>query len=74
FAGVVAFLPNFPAATSGTYASFNLVPPLTPSQVHAMLFDLCYLNLRTSVFPGGEIRGQLIAPHLIPILELLLLD
>jgi hypothetical protein len=73
-AGVIAFLPNFPAATSGAYASFNLVPPLTPAQVHAMLFDLCYLNLHTSVSPGGEIRGQLVAPHPIPALELLLLD
>lgn len=73
-AGVIAFLPNFPAATSGTYASFNMVPPLTPLQVSQMLAGLYYLNLHTSVFPSGEIRGQLIVPNLTSFLELLLLN
>lgn len=75
FAGVVALLPGFPlGTTAGTYASFNLVPLLTPSQVQAMLLDLCYLNLHTSIFPGGEIRGQLLVSPIIPALELLLFD
>jgi hypothetical protein len=74
-APVVALLPNFPlGVTAGTYASFNLVPPLTPAQVSAMLAGLYYLNLHTTLFPAGEIRGQLVVPYPIAALELLRLD
>ena len=71
---VIALLPNFPATTSGTYSLFNSVPPLTPPQVSQMLAGLYYLNLHNSVFPSGEIRGQLIVPNLTSFLELLLLN
>ena len=74
-APVVDLLPNFPlGVTAGTYSLFNLVPPLTPPQVSQMLGGLYYLNLHNSVFPSGEIRGQLIVPNLTSFLELLLLN
>ena len=66
-----AQLLGFPSATSGTYTLFNSVPPLPQPLVLAGLF---YLNLGTAVFPGGEIRGQIVVLHPNPALELLLLN
>ncbi len=71
-AAAIAQLPIFPAATSGTYTLVNLVSPLTPAQMDSMLHDLTYLNLHTSIFPGGEIRGQLVVFRPLPGVELLL--
>jgi CHRD domain len=34
-------------------------PPFTPEQEADLANGLNYVNLHTSVFPGGEIRGQL---------------
>ena len=34
-------------------------PPFTPEQEADLMNGLNYVNLHTSVFPGGEIRGQL---------------
>lgn len=33
-----------------------------PSQLHSLLAGLAYLNIHTTQFPGGEIRGQIISP------------
>jgi hypothetical protein len=67
-APVVLPFPNFPAATSGTFtASFDLNAPgvLTGITTAAFLAGLesgqTYANIHNAPFPGGEIRGWLIA-------------
>ncbi len=57
-------LSGFPAFTSGTYShTFNLTTDLTGISTAAFITALesgrVYANIHTSVFPGGEIRGQL---------------
>jgi CHRD domain len=42
---------------SGTLA--GTWPAMTPVQVSDMIAGLYYLNIHTTAFPGGEIRGQL---------------
>ena len=48
---------NFPAATSGTYSGSNVLTALQETQLFAGLW---YANIHSSVFPGGEIRTQVI--------------
>jgi len=36
---------------------------LNAAQVADLLAGLWYLNLHTSMFPGGEIRGQVLVPE-----------
>jgi uncharacterized protein (TIGR03118 family) len=48
-----------PAATSG---SFSGTATLTSLQVYYMISGLTYGNIHSGVFPGGEIRGQVV-PH-----------
>lgn len=36
------------------------VGPLTPAQVADLVNGLSYINIHTSQFPGGEIRGQIL--------------
>jgi hypothetical protein len=56
-AGVQIPLVGFPApVTSGTYSNSYVLTPLQESQ---LLSGLWYLNIHTTVWPGGEIRGQL---------------
>lgn len=45
--------------TSGTLSLAGVVF-LNPAQVSAMLAGNTYVNVHDSVFPGGEIRGQII--------------
>ena len=49
-------LTDFPASTSGTYSNTF---PITPEQTQMLLDGLCYINIHNELFPGGEIRGQL---------------
>lgn len=56
-APVIIPLPNFPAATSGTYSNTF---PITPEQMEHLLNGLTYINIHNEIFPGGEIRGQLL--------------
>lgn len=51
-------IPNvgFPVATSGTYSNSFVLTDLQESQ---LLAGLWYINIHSSVFPGGEIRAQL---------------
>jgi hypothetical protein len=49
---------GFPNTTSGTF-SFSTV--ITAVQADLMLANHTYVNVHTSVFPGGEIRGQVIS-------------
>jgi CHRD domain/PEP-CTERM motif len=64
-APVVLPFPAFPAVISGSYShTFNLTTDLitgiTPSAfVTSLEMGDTYANIHDSVFPGGEIRGQL---------------
>jgi hypothetical protein len=53
--------------TTGALANFSFT--LTPDQITAMKNGLTYVNIHTSAFPGGEIRGQLIAAGGAPVPE-----
>ncbi|HEX5065901.1 MAG TPA: CHRD domain-containing protein [Myxococcota bacterium] len=56
---IIPFVPPMTTgATSGTFAN---VFALTPTQVTQVMSGLSYINLHTSTFPGGEIRGQIAA-------------
>lgn len=50
-----SFLPNSTAASGGLVGNFNL----TNAQAQDLSNGLYYFNLHTTVFPDGEIRGQL---------------
>ena len=54
----------FPMAGSGpTSDTFNAtVGPLTPAQEASLNGGLMYVNVHSTVFPGGEIRGQISGP------------
>ena len=58
-AGVI--VPMVPPMTTGaTSGAFNNVFNLTPTQVTQILSGLSYINLHTSGFATGEIRGQIV--------------
>jgi len=48
---------GFPAVTSGLYSNTYT---FTAAQETHLLSGLMYVNIHTSAFPGGEIRGQLL--------------
>jgi len=50
-------LSGVPAATSGSIPTQTFA--ITPLEVSDLFAGLLYLNIHTSTFPGGEIRGQL---------------
>jgi hypothetical protein len=47
-----------PAATSGSIPEQSFA--ITPTQVGYLFSGYLYMNVHTSTFPGGEIRGQLL--------------
>lgn len=53
----VLFPLTVPAATSGSVN--NVTIALTPTQVQQLKDGLFYMNVHTTINPGGEIRGQL---------------
>ncbi|MBK9334744.1 MAG: CHRD domain-containing protein [Ignavibacteria bacterium] len=58
-AGVRIGLTGFPTGvTSGTYSNTFV---LTAANETELLGDIWYLNIHSSAFPGGEIRGQVYA-------------
>jgi hypothetical protein len=62
-AGVIIPFVGFPTGvTSGTYTNSYV---LTPTQVGWLNSGLLYVNVHTTTFPGGEIRGQLTEGTLI---------
>lgn len=59
--GVRVGFSNFPAAVSGTYDNtFQLSSAAFSSLLTGMQEGRSYVNLHTSTFPGGEIRGFLV--------------
>lgn len=60
---IVSLVPYTPAATFGSIVSGALAFPV--ANVGDLLAGNTYLNIHDSVFPGGEIRGQLI-PTVVP--------
>jgi hypothetical protein len=60
---IVSFTPFTPAATSGSIVGGPLAFPV--ADIPDLLAGNTYFNIHDSVFPGGEIRGQLI-PAVVP--------
>jgi hypothetical protein len=59
-AGILIPFVGFPAATSGNYSRpFNV----TALQAADIVSGLSYINIHTTVYPGGEIRGQIQVPE-----------
>ena len=56
-APVVIPFTGFPAATSGTYS--NTFTGVSLANVNGIKAGLAYVNIHNSLFPGGEIRGQI---------------
>ena len=54
----------FPAATSGTYAqTFSGISAINIAGIKA---GLAYINIHNAVYPGGEIRGDILAVSAVP--------
>ncbi len=61
---VMVPLPLNPLGLTSGSNSFSFV--LTSTQVQTVLDGLTYVNVHDSVFPGGEIRGQILATSSVP--------
>jgi hypothetical protein len=57
-AGVIFPLSGVPAATAGAIPEQTFA--INATQVGYLFSGYLYMNIHTSVFPGGEIRGQLL--------------
>ncbi|SRR5258706_1610742 len=55
---VIPFL-GFPAATSGTYT--NTFTAVSVANIIGIEAGLAYINIHDAVYPGGEIRGNILA-------------
>jgi hypothetical protein len=53
-------LAGVPAATSGSISPSPQTVSVTPTQAGYFLTDQMYMNVHSTMFSGGEIRGQLI--------------
>jgi hypothetical protein len=56
---VVIPFTGFPSATSGTYS--NLFTNVSAANIEGIEAGLAYINIHNAVFPGGEIRGNILA-------------
>ena len=56
---VVIPFTGFPAATSGTYS--NVFTGVSAANIAGIEAGLAYINIHNAVFPGGEIRGDILA-------------
>ena len=56
---VVIPFTGFPATTSGTYS--NLFTNVSAANIAGIEAGLSYINIHNAVFPGGEIRGNILA-------------
>ncbi len=64
---VKTITPNFTGFTATGLWAAGDPEPLTPALVGTFLSGGQYLNVHTSMFGGGEIRGQLMAPNVVGI-------
>jgi hypothetical protein len=60
---IVSFVPYTPAATGGSIVGVGLAFPV--ANIPDLMAGNTYFNIHDSVYPGGEIRGQLI-PVVVP--------
>ena len=58
---VVIPFTGFPATASGTY--FNTFTAVSAANIAGIEAGLAYINIHNAVFPGGEIRGNILAPE-----------
>jgi hypothetical protein len=56
---VVIPFTGFPTTTSGTYS--NTFTGISPAIIAGIEAGLAYINIHDAVFPGGEIRGDILA-------------
>ena len=56
---VVIPFTGFPAATSGTYS--NTFTSVSAANIAGIEAGLAYINIHDATFPGGEIRGDILA-------------
>ncbi len=56
---VVIPFTGFPATTSGTYS--NTFTGVSVANITGIEAGLAYINIHNAVFPGGEIRGDILA-------------
>ena len=61
---VVIPFTGFPSTTSGTYS--NTFTGVSPSIITGIEAGLAYINIHNAVFPGGEIRGNIV-PEPVPL-------
>jgi len=59
----VLFALTIDTATSGTFSGSGTI---TAPNIANTLNGMTYINIHTSTFPGGEIRGQMINPFMVP--------
>jgi hypothetical protein len=62
-AGVVFGLTFDVGVTTGTFSGSGVIPA---ARIPDVLAGLTYINIHSTFRPGGEIRGQIIDPVLIP--------
>jgi hypothetical protein len=55
---IIPFIPPF--VTGATSGALDHTFALTPIQVADIQSGLSYINIHTAIFPGGEIRGQIV--------------
>ena len=63
---IIPFAPPF--VTGTTSGSLDNTFVLTPIQVADIELGLSYINVHTTLFPGGEIRGQIVPEPATPAL------
>jgi CHRD domain/PEP-CTERM motif len=57
---VVIPFTDFPTTTSGTYS--NTFTGISAANIAGIEAGLAYINIHNAVFPGGEIRGDILSP------------
>jgi hypothetical protein len=63
-APVVIPFTGFPTTTSGMY--FNTFTSVSAANIAGIEAGLAYINIHNAVFPGGEIRGDILAVSPVP--------
>ncbi len=61
---VVIPFTGFPTTTSGTYS--NTFTNISAANIAGIEAGLAYINIHNTVFPGGEIRGDILAVSPVP--------